>query len=100
MQLLFVVALLFALAVAVFAVQNADFIVVRLFTLQFETSFVVVVLSAAVAGALIAGIIGFARQIKSSFRIRQLQAQIQKLERQVEQTERMLEQSETETEAE
>lgn len=95
-QLLLVVALLFALAVAVFAVQNADHIVVQLFNLEFETSLVVVVLAAAVAGALTAGIIGFARQIKSSLRIRQLQAQVHKLERQVHELEQSLPGPETE----
>lgn len=89
-QLLLVISLLFALAVAVFAVQNAEYIVVQLFSLEFETSLVVVVLAAAAAGALSAGIIGFVRQIKSSLRIRQLQAQVNKLERQVHDLEQLL----------
>lgn len=83
MQLLLVVALLFALAVAVFAVQNAEDIVVQLFTFEFETSLVIVVLAAAAAGALTAGIIGIVRNVRSAVRGRQLQGQVTKLERQV-----------------
>lgn len=90
MQLLLVVALLFALAVAVFAVQNAESIVVQLFSLELETSLVVVVLAAAAAGAVTAGIIGVVRQVKSTLRIRQLQAQVHKLERHVEDLEQLL----------
>lgn len=98
MQLLLVVALLFALAVALFAVQNADYIVVQLFALQFETSLVVVVLGAAAAGALSAGIIGVARQVKASLRNRQLQSQLDKLQRKLDETERqLLELTEVET---
>lgn len=82
-QLLLVVALLFALAVAVFAVQNAEPISFRLFGWQSETSLVFVVLGAAAAGAVTAGLIGLVRQIKSSLRIRQLQARVQKLEQEL-----------------
>lgn len=99
-QLLLIVALLFALAVAVFAVQNAEYIVVQLFNLEFETSLVVVVLAAAAAGALSAGIIGFVRQIKSSLRIRQLQSQVNKLERHVHDLEQLLPGPETEATSE
>lgn len=84
MQLLLVVALLFALGVAVFAVQNAEPISFRLFGWQSETSLVFVVLGAAAAGAVAAGLVGLVRQIKSSLRIRQLQHRLQKAEQQVE----------------
>lgn len=84
MQLLLVIALLFALAVAVFAVQNAETISFRLFGWQSETSLVFVVLAAAAAGAVAAGLVGLVKQIKSSLRIRQLQHRLQKAEQEVE----------------
>lgn len=91
MQFLLVVALLFALAVAVFAVQNAESIVVQLFAAEFETSLVIVVLAAAAAGAVMAGIVGIVRQVKSSVRVRQLQSHGAKLEREAERLERQIE---------
>lgn len=80
MQLLLILALLFALGVAVFAVQNAEPITVNLIRWQLETSLVVVVVGSAAAGALVAGVIGFVRQVRASWRIRQLQAQVHRLE--------------------
>lgn len=84
MQLLLIVALLFALAVAVFAVQNAEAIIVNLFGFEMETSLVLVVLAAAAAGAVIAGIIGAVGQFRASLRLRQLQGKLQKSAREVE----------------
>jgi len=79
-QLLLILALLFALGVAVFAVQNAEPITVNLIRWQLETSLVVVVVGSAAAGALVAGLIGFIRQVRASWRIRQLQGQVHRLE--------------------
>jgi len=87
-QLLLIVALLFALGVAVFAVQNAAPITVNLIRWQLETSLVVVVVGSAAAGAMVAGLIGLIRQIQSSWRIRQLQGHIHKLERRLQQLEK------------
>lgn len=84
MQLLLVLALLFALAVAVFAVQNAEPISFRFFGWQSETSLVFVVLGAAVAGAMATGLVGLVRQVQSSLRIHQLQNRLQKAEKQIE----------------
>ncbi|MBO8141439.1 MAG: LapA family protein [Firmicutes bacterium] len=80
MQFLFVLALLFALAVAVFAVQNAEPITVNLIRWQLETSLVVVVLGSAATGAMVAGLVGLVRQLRASWRIRQLQSQVHRLE--------------------
>lgn len=90
MQFLLVVALLFALAVAVFAVQNADPISFQLFGWQSETSLVFVVLGAAAAGAVAAGLVGLVRQIKASLRIRQLQARLHKAEHELETLQKQL----------
>ncbi len=84
MQLLLVVALLFALAVAVFAVQNAEPISFQLFGWQSETSLVFVVLGAAAAGAIATGLVGLVRQVRASLRIHQLQNRLQKAEKQIE----------------
>lgn len=90
MQMLLVVALLFALGVAVFAVQNAEPISFRLFGWQSETSLVFVVLGAAAAGAIAAGLVGLVRQVKASLRIRQLQTRLHKAEQELEMMQRQL----------
>jgi len=84
-QLLLIVALLFALGVAVFAVQNAEPITVHLIRWQIETSLVVVVVGSAAAGALVAWLIGLVRQVRASWRIRQLQGQVHRLEQKLQQ---------------
>lgn len=84
MQLLLVIALIFALAVAVFAVQNAELISFRFFGWQSETSLVFVVLGAAAAGAVATGLVGVVSRIKASLRIHQLQSRLQKAEKQIE----------------
>ncbi|REJ37195.1 MAG: DUF1049 domain-containing protein [Bacillota bacterium] len=86
-QLLLIVALLFALGVAVFAVQNAEPITVNLIRWQIQTSLVVVVVGSAAAGALVAWLIGLIRQVRASWRIRQLQNQVHRLEQKLQQLE-------------
>lgn len=79
-------ALLFALVVAIFAVQNAVPVGVSFLTWRFETSLVLVILGGAALGALSVGVLGVFKQIGMSFRLwdqearsRRLEAEIKKL---------------------
>lgn len=83
MQWTVVVALLFALLVGVFAIQNAITVSLQFFSYQFETSLVVVVLGGVALGALMIGILGLVNQIKNKIQIRNLKGKIKSLEKQL-----------------
>lgn len=87
MQVYWVLALVFAIFVAAFAVQNAGDVSVRFLTWQWETSIALVVLGAAAVGAVVAGLLGTVRQLSLSFKVRNLQGKIARLEKQLEESE-------------
>lgn len=59
MQLIYLLVTLFALAIAIFALQNADPVQLRFLRWTFESSVAVVTLGSAALGALIAVGLGF-----------------------------------------
>ncbi|MCK4259757.1 MAG: LapA family protein [Halanaerobiales bacterium] len=83
MQWTVVLALIFALLVGVFAVQNNIPVDLKFFTWQFNTSLAVIVLGGVALGALMIGILGLIVQIKSKIQIRALKGKIKVLERQL-----------------
>ncbi len=80
MQLVYFLVTLFALAIAVFALQNADPVKVRFLRWHFEASVAVVTLGSAALGALIAGGLGLVGSLRRGRVTRQLQARIRELE--------------------
>lgn len=78
--MLFVLGLLFALVVAVFAIQNASVVPVRFLAWSFETSLVYVILGSAVAGAVVVAVMGFIRQFGLGRKIRALEDKLKKAE--------------------
>lgn len=71
-----VLGLLFSLAVAVFAVQNATRVDITLLVWQLKgISLVVVILGSALIGALAAGLFGAVKQIKQLKNLREFKAQ-------------------------
>ncbi|MGM0471286.1 MAG: LapA family protein [Bacillota bacterium] len=80
MQIILVLALVFALFVAIFAIQNATTVSIILFAWQFETSLVVVILSAAILGALSAGLFGLVRYIQWQMKLKRKRDKIRELE--------------------
>jgi len=68
----FVVALVFALLVAVFALQNAEAVDISFLTFDFSVSQALVILISAVFGALTATLMSLVRWIKSQTKIRSL----------------------------
>lgn len=84
MQILFVLSLLFAILVALFAVMNSDPVTIKLLWKQYEFSQAIVILASAAIGAVIVAFLGLFSKIKSTFRIRELQGKIKKLEKNIE----------------
>ncbi len=81
MQFYWILSLLFALIVALFAIQNAEAVDIRFLTWQFkDISLVLVILGSAVAGALILFIAGAMKQVKIAWKTRETEGRIRKLE--------------------
>jgi uncharacterized integral membrane protein len=81
-QLYFLFGLLFALGIALFAVQNATPVDIRFLFWSFpRISLSLVILGAVAAGAVVTMLLGVGRQYRSSRRIRELTARVAQLER-------------------
>ncbi|MEW6724599.1 MAG: LapA family protein [Bacillota bacterium] len=78
--MLLILALVFILLVAVFAVQNSLAVAVRFFSWQAEISLVLVILGSVVLGAFIVGLISAFKQLKSGLKTWDLKARNKKLE--------------------
>jgi len=86
LQLKYILALLFALMVAIFALLNAQPVTVDFIFNEFQISLALVILVSAFAGAAILGFLGIFRQVKESFKSREMNARIKKLEEQLKET--------------
>ncbi|RCW43786.1 MULTISPECIES: lipopolysaccharide assembly LapA domain-containing protein [unclassified Halanaerobium] len=82
MQRNLIIALVFALLIAIFAMQNAVSVTLSFFNYSFQTSLVVVVLGSMAVGALIMGLFSSLKQIKLKREIRQLQKKYSELKAQ------------------
>lgn len=80
-----VVSLVFALFVAVFAVQNSYMVSLTFFGWEVNASFAVVVISAAIVGALVVGLIALFRYVGSGLRLRDERSRAQRAARELEQ---------------
>ncbi|HHV57581.1 MAG TPA: LapA family protein [Firmicutes bacterium] len=78
--LILVVALLCALLVAVFAVQNSGPVAVSFFTWQFEMSLVLIILGAAVLGAVAVFLLGSVRLLRQGRRLKEAAQRAERLE--------------------
>ncbi len=83
MQRNLILALVFALLIAVFAMQNAVPVTLTFFTYTFETSLVVVVLGTLAVGALIMGLFSSFQQLKLKKEKRQLEGKCKIFEREL-----------------
>lgn len=75
-----ILALVFALIVAVFAVQNAVPVSIRFLAWGFETSLVYVILGSAALGALSAGLPGLFKQLSLRLKLWDTQSRLRKSE--------------------
>lgn len=83
MQVYLIVALVFSLLVAVFAIQNTEIVVIKFLTFQSSVSLVLVILGSAAVGALALFFLNLFRQVGSWMTVRQLRHQKEELEKKV-----------------
>ncbi len=83
MQILFVISLLFAILVSIFAVMNSDTVTIRLLWREYPFSQAIVILGSASVGAIIVALLGTFNKIKSSFKIRELNNKVKSLEKEI-----------------
>ncbi|KXG76996.1 LapA family protein [Thermotalea metallivorans] len=81
MQIWFIISLLFAILVALFAVMNSDPVIIKWFWGKYEFSQAIVILGSAALGAIIVAFLGIFRQITHALKIRELEGHIKKLEK-------------------
>jgi len=94
MQVTYILALLFALIVAIFAIQNAQPVTVDFMFNEFQVSLALVILVSVFAGAIILGFLGIFRQIRTGLKTREMASKIKKLEEQLKDTQGKLTESE------
>ncbi|MFA5523119.1 MAG: LapA family protein [Tissierellales bacterium] len=72
MEVKFIISLIFAVLVAVFAIQNAGNVEINFLFTKFTISQAVVILSSAIVGAFIVVLLSLVKQIKQNMKIKQL----------------------------
>ncbi len=82
-----ILALVFAVFVALFAVQNSMEVTVSFLTWQWNTSVAVVILGAAAFGAVFGGLLALVREIQLKLKLRSVQGQVRRLETLLEEAE-------------
>lgn len=83
-QVYWITALLFALLVSIFAIQNAEVVNIRFLGWQFQNiSLVLVILGSASAGALLLFILGTIKQLSLALKLKEAEGKIRKLENQL-----------------
>lgn len=96
MQIWFIVSLIFALIVAVFAAVNSDVVTISLIFAKYELSQSVVIIISAVIGAIIAFLFSLVGKFKSAMKTRELNAAIKTSEAKVSELETKLQKCEAE----
>ncbi len=79
-----IIALIFSLIVAIFALLNNQPVSINYFFGKVEVSSVIIILGSAFSGALIVFLLGIYRQIKLTVKVRGLNADIRELEKDIE----------------
>ena len=80
MQFGFIISLIFAILVSVFAVQNSGSVVISFMFAEFNISQALVILISAALGAIIVMLLGFIKQIKLKLKIKEQLKRIKNLE--------------------
>jgi uncharacterized integral membrane protein len=83
MQFILVSALIFALLVAVFAISNANEVIVKFPWGSYPISQAVVILGSAAVGSVVVLLLGLFSQIKLRFKLWEFQGRIKKLEKEI-----------------
>ncbi|HHX50977.1 MAG TPA: LapA family protein [Clostridia bacterium] len=86
MQFYWILALVFALIVAIFAIQNASLVDIKFFNWEFaDISLVLVILGSAAVGAIIIFILGSIKQVRLVWKMKEAEGKIKKLENELQQ---------------
>ncbi|GAW92700.1 LapA family protein [Calderihabitans maritimus] len=94
MQVYLVGVFIFALVVAVFAVQNAQTVSIRFLTWEFkDISLVLIILGSAALGAVMMAFISTIKQIKNFRKLKEMQRENKRLQEQLEKLAEELQQS-------
>lgn len=91
MDFKFVLALIIAIIVAVFAIQNAGAVDISFITMEFSISQALVILISAVFGAFVAAMLSLVRRVRQSVKIKGSAKTITALETEVNQLKQKLE---------
>jgi uncharacterized integral membrane protein len=91
MQVILVLALVFALLVAVFAISNAEKVNIRFFGVVYNISQAIVILGAAVFGAIVTLLLGLFSRVRMLLKIREFRLKIADLEKQLEEARKEIE---------
>ncbi len=83
MQIILVFALVFALLVAIFALSNANEVIIRLPWGSYPMSQALVILGSAAFGAIVVLMLGLFSQIKARIRIWEYKGKVKKLEKEL-----------------
>lgn len=83
-QFILVIALIFALFVAIFAISNAEKVDIRFFGTVYSVSQALVIIGSAVFGALVVMLLGLLSRIRMAFKIREYKNKIKNLENELE----------------
>jgi len=78
-QLLFIVSLIFAIIVTIFALTNSDPVVINLLFLQFEASQALVIFFSAALGAITVTLLGLIKHIKLKSEVKKLKKEKEEL---------------------
>lgn len=78
-----IIGFLFALTVALFAVQNSTMVSVRVLAWMVETSLVLVIIGSAALGALSATLLGLPSAIRLRLKVREYEGKLKRMEAEV-----------------
>lgn len=84
MQLWFILSLIFAVLIALFAVANSGEVTLNLVFTQLPANQSVIILASAAIGAIIASFFGVFKKLKASLKVRDLNHQIKELQSKIE----------------
>jgi uncharacterized integral membrane protein len=90
MQGTIIFGLIFAILIAIFAIQNASIVALNLLMWKFEISLAVVVLGSIIFGALVIGIFSYFKQFQLRRKNKNLKLEIQSLKDEIENKEEMI----------
>ncbi|WP_424909560.1 LapA family protein [Thermovenabulum sp.] len=91
MQIFIVIALLFALFVAIFALSNSEIVNIRFFGNIYSMSQALIIIGCTVFGALAVMVLGLFSRIRTAFKMREYKNKIKNLENELEEARREIE---------